>query len=154
MCATLSDSSLHIAERLKPRVAGRIVTAVLLLGAPVAAQTPTAPGIPVSPDVAQVRQAMMDPSMVFTDTKIEARQAKLLNVQRQQAIVTDTEKILQLARELEADANSARPTMSIAERMHKAEEIEKLAKTVREKMIYAIGAPPPPNPYAAWQVPR
>jgi len=154
MCATLSDSSLRIAERLKPRVACRVVTAALLLGAPIAAQSPTAPAIPISPDVAQVRQAILDPSMVFSDTKIEARQAKMLNIQRQQAIVTDTEKILQLARELEADANSARPTMSVAERMHKAEEIEKLAKTVREKMTYAIGAPPPPNPYAAWQVPR
>jgi HAMP domain-containing protein len=154
MCATLSDSSLHIAERLKPRVAGRIVTAVLLLGAPIAAQSPTAPPIPISPGIGHVRLAMTDPSMFFSDTKIEARQAKMLNVQRQQAIVTDTEKILQLARELEADAHSARPTMSLAERMHKAEEIEKLAKTVREKMTYAIGAPPPPNPYAAWQVPR
>lgn len=154
MCAPLPNSSLRTAVQLKPRTACRILTVVLLLGAPSAAQSPTSPGIPITPGVVSVRQAIMDPSADFSGTSIEARQARMLNLQRQQAIVTDTEKILQLARELDEDANSARPAMSLAQRMHKAEEIQKLAKTVREKMTYAIGAPPPPNPYAPWQAPR
>lgn len=84
--------------------------------------------------------------MGLNDVSVGERQAKMLNIQRQKAIVSDTDKILQLARELNDDAASGYSNLSDPERMHKAEEIEKLAKNVREKMTYAIGAPPPANP--------
>ena len=85
---------------------------------------------------------------------IETRQVKMLNIERQKAIVTDTDRILQLARELNADANSGNSSMSLTERLRKADEIAKLAKTVREKMAYAIGMPLPANPYVPLQPPR
>ena len=59
-----------------------------------------------------------------------------------------------MARELNADANSGNSSMSLTERLRKAEEIAKLAKTVREKMAYAIGMPLPANPYVPLQPPR
>ena len=129
----------------------RVLSLALLLGVPIAAQSP---GVPIAPGIATPRQPILDTTMGFGDSSIGERQAKMLNIERQKTIVTDTERILQLARELDADANSDNPSMSEAVRMQKAEEIEKLAKTVREKMTYAVSAPQPANPYAPWQGPR
>lgn len=122
----------------------RFMVIALLLGAPMAAQSPGTTGISTP------HPQVLDPSMGFSDVTIAARQAKMLNIERQKAIVSDADKILQLARELNADASTGYTTLSGPERMHKADEIEKLAKSVREKMTYAIGAPAPANPYALW----
>ena len=123
----------------------RILAIALLLGAPMAAQSPGTPPTP--------HPQVLDPTMGFNgfgDVSIAERQVKMLNIDRQKTIVSDTERILQLAHELNDDAVSGYARLSAAERMHKAEEIEKLAKNVREKMTYAIGAPPPVNSYTPW----
>ncbi len=65
------------------------------------------------------------------------RQARLLNELRQKALVSDTDRLLALARDLDANLES----MSAPERLHKADEIQKLAKSVRDKMSYAVPAP-------------
>jgi hypothetical protein len=60
--------------------------------------------------------------------------AKSRNNQRQQQLVTDTAKLLALATELKAEVEkSNKDTLSLAV-VKKAEEIEKLAKSVKEKM--------------------
>jgi hypothetical protein len=62
------------------------------------------------------------------------QQALRRNNQRQQQIVNDTAKLLQLAQELKEEVEkSTKNTLSLSV-VKKAEEIEKLAKTVREKM--------------------
>ncbi len=113
------------------------------------AQSPGTQGPPPQPHM-----QVLNPFTGFSQVTMEVRQAKMLNIQRQKAIVDDTDRILQLARELNADAIAENPVMSAAERMEKAEEIEKLAKTVRDKMTFAIGAPPPPDTDAPLQPPR
>lgn len=128
-----------------PGLLGHLLAIALFLGAPIAAQSPGSGGVPSS------RTQVLDPSLGFDDSSIAARQAKMLNIERQKAIVTDTKKILELARELNADAASGYTTLTAPQRLHKAEEIQKLAKTVREKMIFAIGLPPPVNPYGTLQ---
>lgn len=126
-----------------------VAVAALLIVGPMLAQLPGTQGTPPTPHL-----QVLDPSNGFGGVNIQARQVKFLNVQRQKTIVADSDKILQLARELNADAASENPTFSLAEREQKAEAIEKLAKTVREKMTNAIGTPPPPNPYAPWEPSR
>jgi hypothetical protein len=106
------------------------------------------PGVPVSSGTSIAHPQIFDPVAGFPESSIAARQIKLLNIQRQKIIVEDTEKILQLARELNADANSGGATLTQAERIQKADEIAKLAKSVRERMVYAIGLPEPPNPFS------
>ncbi len=69
---------------------------------------------------------------------MDQKRIAVLNRLRQKAIVDDTTKLLRLAKELNADSVN----MSSAERIHKAAEIEKLAKSVKEKMSYAIGDNP------------
>lgn len=59
---------------------------------------------------------------------------KALNEQRQKQLVDDTNKLLSLATELKEEVDkSTKDTLSISV-IKKAEEIEKLAKSVKDKM--------------------
>ena len=61
-------------------------------------------------------------------------QAILRNAQRQKDLVRDTQKLYALASQLKADvAKSNKDTLSI-DVIKKADEIEKLAKSVKDKM--------------------
>ena len=73
------------------------------------------PTIPLSPDM-------------------EANQVKMRNIDRQKQLVEDTQKLLALANELKADVDkSTKDTLSL-DVVKKADEIEKLAHSVKEKM--------------------
>lgn len=78
-----------------------------------------------------------DPSLTMSTQEgreLIAKRIKALNTMRQQDLVSDTDKLLKLAQELDtADGTK----MSTAERVKKLAQIEKLAKRVREKMSYA-----------------
>jgi hypothetical protein len=77
------------------------------------------PTIPLSPDM-------------------EANQVKMRNIDRQKQLVEDTQKLLALANELKADVDkSTKDTLSL-DVVKKADEIEKLAHSVKEKMKNAM----------------
>jgi hypothetical protein len=62
------------------------------------------------------------------------RQAKLQNVDRQKRLVADTEKLLALATDLKQQVEkTTKDTMSV-DVIKKADEIEKLAHSVKERM--------------------
>jgi len=64
----------------------------------------------------------------------EEEQAKLRNTERQKQLIADTQKLLSLANELKADVDkSSKDTLSL-DVVRKADEIEKLAHNVKEKM--------------------
>jgi nitric oxide reductase activation protein len=64
----------------------------------------------------------------------EDAQARVRNVERQKQLVADAEKLLDLANELKTDVDkSTKDTLSL-DVIRKADEIEKLAHTVKEKM--------------------
>jgi type VI protein secretion system component VasF len=66
--------------------------------------------------------------------QMAAAQATKRNTQRQQQLVDDTAKLLTLAQQLKEEVDkSTKDTLSIAV-VKKAEEIEKLAKSVKDKM--------------------
>jgi hypothetical protein len=128
---------------------GRILWAgllvVLLLVLPVAAQNPRLS----QPDIGDAPPR--DDSGAGLEPRMEAKRIHQLNQMRQKAMVSDAEKLLRLARELNDDANAGGANLSNAERVHKAGEIEKLAKGVREKMTYAAGEPREiPSPFAIY----
>ena len=65
---------------------------------------------------------------------MEASQARLRNADRQKQLVLDTQKLLTLANELKVEVDkSTKDTMSL-DVIRKADEIEKLAHSVKEKM--------------------
>ena len=125
---------------------------LLLLGLPVAAQSPGMP--PQSaPDTVGIMQRDSEAlGASGIDARMEARRIAALNRQRQHQMVSDADKLLKLAKELNADADAGGTILSPAERMQKATEIEKLARNVKEKMTFAIGAPQElTGPFGAWQ---
>ena len=64
----------------------------------------------------------------------EEQQAKLRNMDRQKRLVADTDKLLSLATDLKAQVDkSTKDTLSV-DVIKKADEIEKLAHSVKERM--------------------
>jgi hypothetical protein len=94
------------------------------IGAPPPSQIQVPPIIPsTDKDLGPI-----DPS------KMEAAQAKSRNIERQKKIVADTEKLLALATELKGDVDKSDKNMLSLDVIKKADEIEKLAHSVKEKM--------------------
>jgi hypothetical protein len=60
--------------------------------------------------------------------------AKKYNLQRQEDIKKDTNKLLELATELKQSVDKSNEQMLSLDVIKKADQIEKLAKTVKEKM--------------------
>lgn len=56
------------------------------------------------------------------------------SVDRQKQLVLDTQRLLALANELKADVDKSNKDMLSLDVIRKADEIEKLARTVKEKM--------------------
>jgi L-fucose isomerase-like protein len=72
------------------------------------------------------------------------RRAREANKQRQEEIRSDTQKLFQLATELKAAVEKSNENMLSLEVVKKADEVEKLAKKVKEKMREGTATPPPP----------
>jgi flagellar motility protein MotE (MotC chaperone) len=66
--------------------------------------------------------------------KIEKEMAKQANKQRQAELKRDTAKLLELATELQHYVDKSNENVLSVEVIRKAEEIEKLAHSVKEKM--------------------
>ena len=111
----------------------------IVLGIPILPQSQGPPSFtPFGQVDASSRSSQHRESHAGIPFSIEETRIKLLNGLRQKAIVNDSGKLLLLARELNAEPSSLTGT----ERVHKAAEIEKLAKSIKEKMSYAIGDVP------------
>ena len=70
---------------------------------------------------------------------------RLLNAERQRSIVSETEKLLKLARELNDEVAESDSSSMTDQQMRKVEEIAKLAKSVKEKMSFSVGGFPNVN---------
>jgi hypothetical protein len=70
------------------------------------------------------------------------RQLREANKKRQQDIRNDTDKLFQLAGELKSAVDKTNENLLSLEVVRKADEVEKLAKRVKEKMRDSIGPPP------------
>ena len=87
------------------------------------------PGMPSKPTIG-INPDEPDP----IDAHRAESQAKLQNTDRQKRLVADTDKLLALATDLKAQvAKSTKDTLSV-DVIKKADEIEKLAHSVKERM--------------------
>ena len=66
--------------------------------------------------------------------QLEQDQAKLRNKDRQKQLVADTQKLLALATELKTDVDKSNKDTLSMDVIKKADEIEKLAHSVKERM--------------------
>lgn len=113
---------------------------VVLLFAGIIVAAPEAPGAP------QI-ESRQDPAQ----KEMQDRMMKEANKKRQQDIREETDKLFQLATELKAAVDKTNENMLSLDVVRKAEEVEKLARKVKDKMKEAVGPPqraepPPPRP--------
>jgi hypothetical protein len=87
----------------------------------------------------------MDSDPVFI-----AKRQQALNADRQKSIVSDTNKLVQLARQLDAEIASNPTDRLTSDQLRKVGEIEKLAHNVKAKMAQSFAGGPqfqqPPSP--------
>ena len=119
------------------RFAVRCVIGFLLL-----AEIPLAGQNTQSPSITNGRygQAYPDPGTPFGQESNgpDPKRIKSLNAERQKTLVSDTEKLLKLARELNDEMAAIDSGTMNGEQLHKLEEIRKLARSVKEKMSFNV----------------
>jgi plasmid replication initiation protein len=80
------------------------------------------------------------------------RRIRGLNNERQKEMVSDSDKLLKLAQELNKEIAARNAGSLTFDQLHKIAQIEKLARSVKEKMADGAGEPaqpaglPPYNP--------
>jgi|SRR5947209_5890745 len=102
------------------------------------------PMAPIGPSVDRRGGRDADP----TARRMEDERYRQLNKERQQKLKEDTEKLLKLANELKESVDKTNENVLSLEVVRKAEEIEKLAKSVKERMKVEQTPPQtwPPQP--------
>jgi gas vesicle protein len=81
------------------------------------------------------------------------RMSREANKKRQQDIREETDKLFRLATELKAAVDKSNENLLSLDVVRKADEVEKLAKKVKEKMKESVGPPPKqelPTPVPAY----
>lgn len=104
----------------------------LLLCAPIAAsaQKSETPGPPVIPGISSNPAPEPDPSM----RRMTAQMAFRRNAERQKQIVAQTAHLLELAQKLNDEVSKSNKDELSVSVVKEAEEIEKLAKSIKDKM--------------------
>jgi hypothetical protein len=73
----------------------------------------------------------------------EEKLLRALNADRQKSLVSDTNKLLKLVNELNAEVAHTNPDLLTPSQLRKVAEIEKLAHNVRDKMSTSVRGTPP-----------
>lgn len=115
----------------------------LLLGIPSAGQSPFSQ-YPSSNGAGRLGQRYPDSSGNFPPdpNSPDQKRMRLLNAERQKSLLSDVDKLLKLAKELNDEVAGSDSSPMSDEQMRKVAEIGKLAKSVKEKMSYSVGGYP------------
>ncbi len=105
-----------------------LISATLASAASILQQSPTVPStqLPLPSDSTPAEDAAR--------SKIERDMAKRANQERQLSLKRDTDKLLKLSTELKEYVDKSNENMLSLDVVKKAEEIEKLARSVKTKM--------------------
>lgn len=91
------------------------------------------PSMPSIPSNSPSLTPIAPPDMSANPTMVQ-EQAKMRNLDRQKQLVLDTQKLLALANQLKSDVDKSNKDTLSLDVIRKADEIEKLARSVKEKM--------------------
>ena len=90
------------------------------------------------------------PSDENLDPSAAERRERQFNVDRQKHLIADAAKLLELAQELHAEVGGSNSAQWTADELRKIAQIQKLARSVRERMTMEVGPPrifhPEPDP--------
>jgi aldehyde:ferredoxin oxidoreductase len=75
------------------------------------------------------------------DTVMAEKRLRALNFERQRQMVADADKLLKLAKELNDEVAASNTGTLTPEQLHKIAEIEKLARSVKERMTAGSSQP-------------
>jgi len=76
------------------------------------------------------------------DSTIAERRMKMLNNERHKSLISDSDKLFKLATEINNEIAQSNSGLLTPEQLRKVAEIEKLARSVRDKMTQTL---PPPS---------
>lgn len=144
----LTLCGLTVCGSLRSRRFARFAMALVLLAGFAAiglAQSSPGPGAQSYPRSGQWGQMQPDqsyPGQIAGDPAMEAKRLNALNAERQKAMVADTDKLVKLAAELNEEVNGGTPSRLTEEQLRKVAEIEKLARSIREKMATSVRPAP------------
>lgn len=114
-----------------PRLAsGLLLLLIALVSVPCFAQAPAVPPVPRIPNPAEPSAPSGDPGR----DRIEREMAKKANEERQAQLKRDSDRLFKLATELKNSVDKSNQDTLSVDVIKKAEEIEKLAHSVKEKM--------------------
>ena len=82
------------------------------------------------------------PTYDGANRRFTTKQLELMNKERQKSMVADTNKLLKLAAELNAEVNGDHAGEFSDDQLRKVDEIEKLARKVRNEMSFWMGSGP------------
>lgn len=77
-----------------------------------------------------------------SDPVWNAKRVRALNADRQKSMVSDAEKLVKVARQLDAEVASNSKDELTPQELHKVAEIEKLARSVKSKMALSFTGGP------------
>ncbi|MGO9339458.1 MAG: hypothetical protein ACLPY1_18320 [Terracidiphilus sp.] len=104
----------------------------------------SAPGMPVRPEMPPIqpmnnRLPDANDQMKMREQQSEKQNVEAANVERKRQIAEDSTKLLKLAADLKAEVDkTSKDTLSLNV-IRKADEIERLAHDVKEKMKLTVG---------------
>jgi len=140
-CPVQHDEARYAAPAHRPgrrvrHAARHALGLTLLMALPGGAQNSPFHGPIASP----ASQAMADSQSQFSDRDPvdEEKRLRALNAERQRSLVSDTNKLLKLAQELDGEVKGTNPDSLNMEELTKVAEIEKLAHKVKEKMSTSV----------------
>jgi hypothetical protein len=96
---------------------------------PVPIMPPTAPGANI-PSIGRGDPTANDP----LNSRMEQQQLRSRNSDRQKRLVSDTDKLMALVKQLKEEVETPGKSLEPNEVQKRAEEIEKLAKSVKDRM--------------------
>jgi hypothetical protein len=116
---------------------------LIFLALPAGSQQGVSAGHPSVPQTQQGPPSNGDPFDVSQGPSMqEEKLLRALNADRHKSMVSDANKLLRMAKELNAEIASTNPDSLSLDQLHKMAEIEKLARNVKEKMSTSVRATP------------
>jgi hypothetical protein len=114
---------------------------------------PSQPRTPLPQPIGQRVGDSVDGFGVGDPTEQEER-LRMLNRERQKSLISDTNKLLKLAGELDIEIQKGNPGALSSSQLRKLESIEKLAHSVKDKMSYSVRGPAINQPQPPYTVVR
>jgi hypothetical protein len=121
-------------KMLRLTVVGMVLLLTMLPETLSGGQMPQPPALPSRQNPGTPPSSSGLPDFGSSNPKIEEQQARARSTERQKKLVADTEKLLALATELKTDVDKTNQNILSVDVIKKADEIEKLAHSVKERM--------------------